>query len=143
MYPQEPVSSILQQYLNVDFNNSLQSSPNLEVDMVNSKILDRSPKPSKRGLSKNFSSKESSWAESLWSAKAWKHHSLQQQMTKCTSKHKSFILFSSHPGVLTPVRGESLKIMDLMSLYHWSSQMFKFENNGTLMTIWFLVNHQL
>jgi hypothetical protein len=43
--------------------------------------------------------------------------SLQQQMTKCTSKQISFILFSSHPGVLTPVIGESLKIMDLMSLY--------------------------
>ena len=46
-----------------------------------------------------------------------KLRSLQQHLTICTSKLISFILFSSHPGVLTPVRGESLKIMDLMSFY--------------------------
>ncbi|GJR37489.1 hypothetical protein Tco_1213173 [Tanacetum coccineum] len=43
---------------------------------------------------------------------------LQQHLTKCTSSPNSCILFSSLPGVLTPVRGESLKIlMDLISLY--------------------------
>ena len=38
------------------------------------------------------------------------HLSLTATMTICTSNHLSFRLFSSHPGVLTPVRGESLKI---------------------------------
>ena len=65
---QNPVSSIHQQYLYADFNNSLQSSPNLEVDMVNSKILDRSSKARRRGLRMNFSSKESLSAAPLGSA---------------------------------------------------------------------------
>ena len=50
----------LQQYLNTNFFKTLQSSPNLEVDMVNSKILDRSSKSQIRRLRMNFSSKESS-----------------------------------------------------------------------------------
>ena len=44
-------------------------------------------------------------------------NSLAATKDKMYIKNISFILFSSLPGVLTPVRGESLKIMDLMSLY--------------------------
>ena len=107
------ISSNIQQ--NLDFSRIPNNPPLiLNLTTLSSRFLIDLVRRT-RGLPSNFSSKNKRIQISIIGT-ASKRWSLQQHLTIGTSKQISFRLFSSHPGVLTPVRGESLKIME-MSLY--------------------------
>ncbi|GKD00621.1 hypothetical protein Tco_1170895 [Tanacetum coccineum] len=84
-----------------------------------------------------ISIEESNYSSKLFSTPSYHSQALQQFIIVsnidnfCTSNHKVSVLFTEHPrGVLTPVRGESLKILNgfdvSLPVSHslWSSQSF-------------------